>query len=83
MKDFMKKNHFFTYSKMCVLALTGASALFLASCAKDGYDDESFDSGVNNTQVSSIAVDVRPVPTVRRRPSHGQWSWEQVAIVSA
>ena len=53
----MKKNHFFTYSKMCVLALTGASALFLASCAKDGYDDESFDSGVNNTQVSSIAVD--------------------------
>ena len=57
MKDFMKKNHFFTYSKMCVLALTGASALFLASCAKDGYDDESFDSGVNNTQVSSIAVD--------------------------
>ena len=39
MKDFMKKNQFFTYSKMCVLALTGASALFLASCAKDGFDD--------------------------------------------
>ena len=57
MKDFMKKNHFFTYSKMCVFALTGASALFLASCAKDGYDDESFDSGVSNTQVSAIAVD--------------------------
>ncbi len=57
MKDFMKKNHFFTYSKMCVFALTGASTLFLASCAKDGYDDESFDSGVSNTQVSAIAVD--------------------------
>ena len=42
----MKKNQFFTYSKLCVLALTGASALFLASCAKDGFDDESFDSGV-------------------------------------
>ena len=53
----MKKNQFFTYSKMCVLALTGASALFLASCAKDGFDDESFDSGVTNTQVSSISAD--------------------------
>ena len=57
MKDFMKKNQFFTYSKMCVLALTGASALFLASCAKDGYDDESFDSGVSNTQVATISAD--------------------------
>lgn len=57
MKDFMKKNHFFTCSKMCVLALTGASALFLASCAKDGYDDESFDSGVSNVQVESISAD--------------------------
>lgn len=57
MKDFMKKNHFFTYSKMCVLALSGASALFLASCAKDGYDDESFDGGVSNAQVESISAD--------------------------
>jgi len=57
MKDFMKKNQFFTYSKMCVLALTGASALLLASCAKDGFDDESFDSGVSNTQVSTISAD--------------------------
>lgn len=57
MKDFMKQNHFFTYSKMCVLALTGASTIFLASCAKDGYDDESFDSGISNTQVSAIAAD--------------------------
>ena len=56
MKDFMK-NHFFTCSKMCVLALTGASALFLASCAKDGFDDESFDGGVTNTQVESISAD--------------------------
>lgn len=53
----MKKNQFFTYSKMCVLALTGASALLLASCAKDGFDDESFDSGVSNTQVSTISAD--------------------------
>ena len=53
----MKKNQFFTYSKMCVFALTGASALFLASCAKDGFDDETFDSGVSNTQVSTISAD--------------------------
>ena len=53
----MKKNHFFTYSKMCVLALTGASALFLASCAKDGFTDESFDSGVSGKQVEAISAD--------------------------
>ena len=53
----MKKNQFFTYSKMCVFALAGASALFLASCAKDGFDDETFDSGVSNTQVSTISAD--------------------------
>jgi len=53
----MEKNHFFTCSKICTLVLTGASALFLASCAEDGYDDESFDSGVNNTQVACIDAD--------------------------
>ena len=53
----MKKYHFFTCSKICTLALTGASALFLASCAKDGFDEESFDSGVSNTQVAAVDVD--------------------------
>ena len=53
----MKKNHFFTCSKICTLALTGVSAIFLASCAKDGFDDESFDNGVSNSQVSSISAD--------------------------
>lgn len=57
MKDFMKKYHFFTCSKICTVALSGAAALFLASCARDGYDDESFDSGVTNTQVASISAD--------------------------
>lgn len=48
----MKKNHLFTYSKMCTLAI-GASALFFTSCAKDGFTDESFQSGngVTNTQL--------------------------------
>ena len=55
----MKKNHFFTYSKLCVLALTGASALFLASCAGDGFSDESFKSGngVTNTKLTTPSVD--------------------------
>ena len=53
----MKKNHFFTYSKICTLALAGAGALFLTSCAKDGFDDETFDSGVSNTQVATISAD--------------------------
>ena len=49
-------NHFFTYSKICTLALAGVGVLFLTSCAKDGFDDESFDGGVSNTQVSSISA---------------------------
>jgi len=53
----MKQKHFFTYSKICTLAFVGASVLFLTSCAKDGFDDESFDGGVSNTQVASISAD--------------------------
>ena len=53
----MRKNHFFTYGKMCMLSLFGAGGLLLASCAEDGYDDETFNSGVNNTQVESISTD--------------------------
>ena len=53
----MKKYHFFTCSKICTLALIGAGALFLASCAKDGFDDESFDGGVSNTQVAAVTAD--------------------------
>ena len=50
----MKKNHFFTYSKICTLALAGAGALFFASCAGDGFSDESFQSGngVTNTKLT-------------------------------
>ena len=54
----MKKNHLFSYSKICTLALLGASALFLTSCAKDGYDDdERFDAGVSNTQMEAVKAD--------------------------
>jgi hypothetical protein len=54
----MKKNHLFSYSKICTLALLGASALFLTSCAEDGYDDdERFDAGVSNTQMEAVKAD--------------------------
>lgn len=54
----MKKNHLFSYSKICTLALLGASALFLTSCAEDGYDDdERFDAGVSNTQMEVVKAD--------------------------
>ena len=53
----MKRTHFFVYSKMCVMALTGASALFLASCARDGFDPESFSGGVSNTQMTALSAD--------------------------
>ena len=50
----MKKNHLFSYSKICTLALLGASALFLTSCAEDGYDDdETWSSDVKNAQLQS------------------------------
>ena len=53
----MKKNHFLMCSKICTLALAGAGALLLTSCAKDGFDDESFESGVSNTQVAAVTSD--------------------------
>lgn len=53
----MEKYHFLKCSKICTLALAGASALFFASCAKDGFDDESFDAGVANAQLASPSAD--------------------------
>lgn len=49
----MKKNRFFTCSKICTLVLISASALFLASCAKDGFTEETFVSSVTNSTLSS------------------------------
>lgn len=54
----MKKKLLFTYGKICTLALMGVSALFLTSCAEDGYDDdERFDAGVSNTQMEAVKAD--------------------------
>ena len=54
----MKMNHFLTCSKSCVMVLMGASALFLASCAEDGYDDnERFGSDVTGTTLESPSAE--------------------------
>ena len=49
----MKKYHLFTCGRICTLALLGVSAFFLVSCAKDGFDEETFVSPVTNTQMTS------------------------------
>ena len=60
----MKKNHFFTYTKMCVLAL-GAGFLLLTSCAVDGFDNnETYESSVKNTQLLSPELSKESFSTV-------------------
>jgi len=55
----MKKNHFFTYSKMIGVAFLGVVSFFLASCAQDGYDDdERFVLDTWNTKMVTPASDV-------------------------
>lgn len=54
----MKKLQFLAWPKLCTAALLGAGALFMASCAQDGYDDkESWESTVTNTQMTSPDAD--------------------------
>ena len=45
----MKKNHFSLRRKAYALMSLAAGVLLFASCAQDGFDEESFDSGVYNT----------------------------------
>lgn len=52
----MKKNHFLTRPKYSVLALVACTAI-LASCAVDGYDDETFSSSVTGQTLASPAAD--------------------------
>lgn len=55
----MKKIQLMKCGKICMFALAGASAAFLASCAGDGFSDESFLSGngVTNTKLTTPTVD--------------------------
>ena len=54
----MKKLHFLAWPKLCSMLLLGAGALFVASCATDGFDnDEKWESSVSNTQMVSPNAD--------------------------
>lgn len=48
----MKKNHLLATMKTCLLAIA-SSALLFTSCAKDGFDDETWSSDVKNAQLQS------------------------------
>ena len=49
----MNKNRIFTSGKMCAIALVGAGALMLASCAEDGFTEEQFVSSVTNSKLTN------------------------------
>lgn len=72
----MKKNHLFLCSKICMLALAGAGAFFLASCATDGFDnDEQWERTVRNTLLSNPSEsDITIEPTVDRKQTKISWN---------
>ena len=50
----MKKNHFIAQKGLFSLALAAVGAMFLGSCAVDGFDDkEKFDDGVSGVKLES------------------------------
>lgn len=53
----MRKEHFTTRPKFCAMALIGAGALLMASCAVDGFDDETFRSDVSGVVLESPNAD--------------------------
>jgi len=53
----MKKNQFSPRRAISALAFVALAALTLASCAVDGYDDESFSGGVSGQTLNSPAAD--------------------------
>lgn len=54
--------------------LLGAVGILATSCAEDGFDEESFDSGVSNTQVASIsAEDITVTPSADGKSQTISW----------
>lgn len=62
----MKKLQFMAWPKLCTAVLLGTAALFTASCARDGFDnDEKFESSVRNAQLTppvASKIDVKDSP---------------------
>ena len=58
----MKKNHFIARKGLFSLALAAVGAMFLGSCAVDGFDDkEKFDNGVSGVKLESPELAVKTV----------------------
>ena len=73
----MKKNHLFSYSKMCTWMLLSVSTLFLASCAKDGFDEESFNGTYEGFQLVSPDASTIKVQASSDKKSQ-TISWEAI-----
>lgn len=70
----MKQNRYLTCSKMCLTALMATGALFLASCAKDGFDEETFQSSVKGTALTSpAATDITISPSADGKSQTISW----------
>lgn len=58
----MKKNHFIARKGLFSLALAAVGAMFLGSCAVDGFDDkETFDDGVSGVKLESPELSTKTV----------------------
>lgn len=58
----MKKNHFIARKGLFSLALAAVGAMFLGSCAVDGFDDkEKFDNGVSGVKLESPELSTKTV----------------------
>ena len=58
----MKKNHFIARKGLSSLAIAAVGAMFLGSCAVDGFDDkEKFDNGVSGVKLESPELAVKTV----------------------
>lgn len=77
----MKKLHLMAWPKLCSALFLGAAALFMASCAKDGYDnDEKWESAVRNSAVHNpTKEDISVTPTVDRKQTNIEWKVVQGA----
>ena len=53
----MKRNRFMARGKLGGCLLLGLAALTLASCARDGFDDETFSSGVTGVTLEAPKAD--------------------------
>lgn len=51
----MSKKHYVVLGRLCSLVVIATGGLLLASCADDGFDDETFESSVKNSQLDSPA----------------------------